>query len=149
MNISTYYDWCNVLDDIEKFEIGHSNEELMKICEKGTLQWVDGVAQRITVRIVELINNRIKQLNEFYNKRISMAFNSFDTTNLLIIFRKELIFLKRIASLSILPEDLKSNLVSEITNCAQKSQKSLDESAKRDLSGELKRIILSYRIDNI
>ena len=48
-----------------------------------------------------------------------------------------------------LPEDLKSNLVSEITNCAQKSQKSLDESAKRDLSGELKRIILSYRIDNI
>lgn len=146
---SIYAEWCSIFDQIENWEIGHCDEELLIICEQGTLEWVDGVAQRITTRLIELINNRIKKLNDFYNKRILQAYNPFDITNLLIIYRKELVFLKRLGEISILPDDIKKAITDEIINCAKESQKSLDDSAKRDLTGELKRIVISYRIDNI
>ena len=146
---STYSEWCKVFDEIEMWEIGHCEELLIQNCESGSIEWLDGLAQLITIRLVDLINNRLKKLNEFYNKRITLAFNPFDTTNLLIIYRKELIFLKRLGGLNILPDDIKTSIITEIMNCAKKSQKSLDESAKQDLSGELKRIVLGYRIDNI
>lgn len=146
---SIYAEWCELFDQIEKWEIGHIDENLIKSCEQGAIEWVDGVAQRVTNRLVCLINGRIKKLNEFYNKRIQRTYHSLDITNLLIIYRKELIFLKRLGGLTILPNDIKEALIQEIVNCAKESQKSLNESAKKDLTGELKRIVISYRIDNI
>lgn len=149
MKPNIYSEWCNIFDQIEKWEIGHFDEELIKECEQGSIEWVDGVAQRITSRLLALINGRLGKLNIFYNKRLSQAYDLFNITNLLIIYRKELIFLKRLGGINILPDDIKETIIEEITRCAKESQKSLDESAKRDLTGELKRIVISYRIDNI
>ena len=48
-----------------------------------------------------------------------------------------------------LPEELRKELTKDVLDYAQKTQKSLESSAKKDLSGELKRILLSYKVDNI
>ena len=149
MKPSTYADWCKIFDEIESWEIGHIDENLTSKMELGTLEWVDGVSQRITLRLINLVNNRLEKLNEFYNRRLAVSYNPFDLTSILIIFRKELIFIKRLDSLPMLPEDVRNNLVKDIVDYAKKVQKSLEDGAKRDLSGELKRIVIGYRVDNI
>ena len=146
---NTYSDWCKIFDNIDTWEIGHIDEKLLTSMEKGYIDWVDGVSQRITLRLINLVINRLKQLSEFYNKRLSVSCSSFDLTNILQTFRKELIFIKRLDNLPMLPEELRKELTKDVLDYAQKTQKSLESSAKKDLSGELKRILLSYKVDNI
>jgi hypothetical protein len=146
---NTYSDWCKIFDNIDTWEIGHIDEKLLTSMEKGYIDWVDGVSQRITLRLINLVNNRLKKLSEFYNKRLSVSCSSFDLTNILLTFRKELIFIKRLDNLPMLPEELRKELTKDVLDYAQKTQKSLESSAKKDLSGELKRILLSYKVDNI
>ena len=149
MVLNTYSDWCKIFDNIDTWEIGHIDEKLLTSMEKGYIDWVDGVSQRITLRLINLVNNRLKKLSEFYNKRLSVSCSSFDLTNILLTFRKELIFIKRLDNLPMLPEELRKELTKDVLDYAQKTQKSLESSAKKDLSGELKRILLSYKVDNI
>ncbi len=146
---NTYSDWCKIFDNIDTWEIGHIDEKLLTSMEKGYIDWVDGVSQRITLRLINLVNNRLKKLSEFYNKRLSVSCSSFDLTNILLTFRKELIFIYRLDNLPMLPEELRKELTKDVLDYAQKTQKSLESSAKKDLSGELKRILLSYKVDNI
>lgn len=146
---NTYSDWCKIFDNIDTWEFGHIDEKLLNSMEKGYIDWVDGVSQRITLRLINLVNNRLKKLSEFYNKRLSVSCSSFDLTNILLTFRKELIFIKRLDNLPMLPEELRKELTKDVLDYAQKTQKSLESSAKKDLSGELKRILLSYKVDNI
>ena len=144
-----YADWSQIFDEIDTWEIGHVDDELCQQMEKGTIDWVNVVSQRITLRLINIVNNRLQKLSVFFNKRLSVSYNAFDLTNALILYRKELLFIKRLESLPMLPEDLKQDLIKDLKKFAQKAQKSLDDSVKNDLSGELKRIVLGYRIDNI
>ena len=70
---NTYSDWCKIFDNIDTWEIGHIDEKLLTSMEKGYIDWVDGVSQRITLRLINLVNNRLKKLSEFYNKRLSVS----------------------------------------------------------------------------
>lgn len=149
MKPSVYSDWSKIFDDIETWEIGHVDEEVLLNMEQGTIEWTDGVSQRLTLRLIDTVNKRLQKLNLFYNKRLSMSYSTFDLSNLLVIFRKELIFIKRLDSLLIWPDEIKAELVRDLVNYANKAQKTLEDSAKHDLSGELKRIVLNYRLDNI
>ena len=149
MKPSVYSDWSKIFDDIETWEIGHVDEEVLLNMEQGTIEWTDGVSQRLTLRLIDMVNKRLQNLNLFYNKRLSMSYSTFDLSNLLVIFRKELIFIKRLDSLPIWPDEIKTELVKDLVNYANKAQKTLEDSAKHDLSGELKRIVLNYRLDNI
>ena len=67
----------------------------------------------------------------------------------MISFRKELIFLKSLANLKVLSDDIKQKLTENILKFARDAQKKLEEGAKKNLSEELKMIVYSNRIDNI
>ena len=149
MKLSIYAEWCKIFDEIESWEIGDIDEKILSEMELGTLEWIDGVAQRINLRLINLVSNRLEKLNNYYNKRLSVSYNPFDLTNILIIFRKELIFIKRLYSLPMLPEDVRNDLVKDVIDYAKKVQKNLEDNAKKDLSSELKRVVTGYRVDNI
>ena len=149
MKLSIYAEWCKIFDEIESWEIGHIDEKILSEMELGTLEWIDGIAQRINLRLINLVSNRLEKLNNYYNKRLSVSYNPFDLTNILIIFRKELIFIKRLYSLPMLPEDVRNDLVKDVIDYAKKVQKNLENNAEKDLSGELKRVVTGYRVDNI
>lgn len=108
MNLSVYSDWSKAFEEIDTWEIGHIDELLISSMEKGTIDWTDGVAQRVTKRLIDTVNKRLEKLNIFYSKRLAFTYNPFDITSLLIIYRKELILIKRLDSLSMLPEDLRN-----------------------------------------
>ena len=69
--------------------------------------------------------------------------------HLLILYRKELIFIKHMANLEMLSKELREMLTKEIKEVAKKAQKSLEDSSKKDLSGMIRRIVTRNRIDNI
>ncbi len=144
-----YSEWCEIFDKIETWEIGHQDANILEAMDKGNIRWVSGVAERITQRLLSLVNNRLNKLNMFYAKRLVLAQNSVDMEHLLILYRKELVFIKRMASLEMLPKELRKTLTQEVMEVAKKAQKSLEDSSKKDLSGMLKRIVTRNRIDNI
>jgi len=148
-NPNNYAQWCQIFDNVEKWEIGHSDTQIIEAIENGSIKWVSGVAERFVSRILTIINNRMKKLNKFFNERVAICYDPFTISSLLILFRKELIFLKRLANIQALPENIQKTLTEEILNYAKKVQNNLEANSKKDLTGNLKRIALSNRVDNI
>ena len=147
--LTNYAQWSQVFDEIENWEIGHIDNKIMQSVQNGEIKWVSGTAERFTNRLINLINSRLNKLNKFYNDRCSNTFDLFEFQKILISFRKELIFLKSLANLNTLPDDLKQKLTGNIVKFAKEAQKKLEDSSKRNLSEELKMIVYSNRIDNI
>lgn len=144
-----YSEWCEKFEKIETWEIGHQDVEIVEAMDKGNIRWASGVAERITKRVLNLLNIRLEKLNTFFSKRLILTQNYFEMEQLLILYKKELIFIKHIGDLEMLPKELRKILTTEIINVAQKTQLSLEDSARKDLTGMLKRIVISNRIDNI
>lgn len=144
-----YSEWCEIFDNIEKWEIGHQDRETLEAIDRGNIRWVSGVAERITNRLLNLINKRLDKLNSFFNNRIKVSQYAIDLEYLLVLYRKELIFIKHIENLRIFPEDLRQELTQNLITIAHNMQQSLEDNAKKDLSGTLKRIVLNNKIDNI
>lgn len=75
MNLSVYSDWSKAFEEIDTWEIGHIDELLISSMEKGTIDWTDGVAQRVTKRLIDTVNKRLEKLNIFYSKRLAFTYN--------------------------------------------------------------------------
>jgi hypothetical protein len=147
--LNNYFQWTECFDAIEKWDIGHIDTETEKALEQGTISWTPGVADRFTNSLLVLINGRLDKLNKFFSTRIKTAVDEFSISQVLIIYRKELIFLKKLCSLKTIPKETSEKLVKEIVDCAKKAQNNLDDTAKKDISGVLKRVLSGIRIDNI
>lgn len=148
-NFINYSKWNNFFETIESWDIGYTDINIMNTLKTGTIPWNAGVAERFAKRLFELINYRIDKLNRIYNERLSACNDYFSLSNLLILYRKELKFLKDLTKIPALPEDISNELTTMIIEFAQKIQTDLEKSAKKDLSGEMIRIILGNRLDNI
>lgn len=53
------------------------------------------------------------------------------------------------ANIQALDDKVKKEITEQITDFAQKTQKNMLDNSKKDLSGELTRIVMQNRIDNI
>lgn len=148
-NLNNYAQWCQTFDEIQTWEIGHIDNGTSNKIKEGALDWTSGVAERFTQRLLALINFRLNKLEKFYNDRIRLCNDQFSLSSLLVLFRKELIFLKELASINALPEDISKRIANEVETFAQNVHDSLLKGAKQDLSGILKQIILDTKINNI
>lgn len=146
---NVYSEWCDIFDQIEAWEIGHQDVQIMDAMDNGSIRWVSGVAERITKRLLTLINNRSAKLQAFFSNRLMRSQNEFDIEHLLLMFRKELLFIRHLESLKILPEDLKKRLLKESEDYAKSTQKKLEENSRKDLTGTWKRLLMGIRLDNI
>lgn len=147
--LTNYAEWSIVFDQIESWQIGSTDSQTLKDIENGEIKWVLGTADRFIKRLLDLINIRFKKLNDFYKERCSACYSTFEFQKLLICFRKELIFLKQLSNIKVLPEEIKIKLTEDIMNFAQNVQKNLETNSKKDLTGEMQRIVLENRIDRI
>ena len=116
----TYSEWCEIFDKIEQWEIGHQGSEIIKAIDDGEIRWVSGVAERITQRLLNLINNRMNKLQQFFLNRIAKTQNQYDAEQLLLLFRKELLFIKHLENLQMLPEDLRKDLSNDLSSMQSK-----------------------------
>ena len=126
-----YVQWCQIFDEISEWEIGYTDINIVNAVKNGELEMVSSVAERFTQRLLSLISS------------------SFDFANLLKLFKKELIFLKQLASIKVLPQKTSDAISEQIISLAKETQKDLLNHVKRDLTGDLRQIVADCKIDDI
>lgn len=136
---ATYAEWAACCDLLLK---GGNDEEVISAMRTGTLEWTSGVAERLTKRIYEVFDARLKALGEQFQRDTSRS-NGHETllANALIGIRKNLIMVAQLSELPALPELVTTNLKKSLQQFVERTQASLEASARSDRSGRLLSII--------
>lgn len=135
----TYAEWAACCDRLLK---GDCDDETLTGMATGGIEWTSGVAERITKRIYEVFDRRLKLLAEQFQRDLDRA-RGHETllTNALIGIRKNLVPLVRLSSLPAFPEMVSQSLKQSLQQYAERTQASLEDSGRSDRTGRLLNII--------
>ncbi|MBI4658920.1 MAG: hypothetical protein HY735_08760 [Verrucomicrobia bacterium] len=141
---TTYAEWAACCDRLLN---GDCDDETLAAMESGKLEWTSGVAERITKRIHEVFDSRLKSLAERFQRDLDRS-RGHDTllTNALLGIRKNLLSLARLSRLPTLPEMVTQSLKQSLQQYAEKTQSSLEASARSDRTGRLLSIIKRNKV---
>lgn len=143
----SYAEWVKCFEALIE---GNKDEEVMEAMERGTLSWSSGVAERFSIKLFEVINQRLQKSSRIFQRNLDNARgNETAIVNALLGIRRELVFLKRLTMLPAIPPDKQGYFSQQILAYAQNTQQSLENSAKADRTGRLSSLIKNNRINNI
>jgi acyl-CoA thioesterase len=115
--------------------------------ESGQLDWTSGVAERFTNRLCELLDKKLKDsVNQLQSDLKRSGDNEIAIAQALLAMRRNNIQIYKLASLHVLSEDTKSSTQEMVSNAIQTMQKSLEDSAQRDRTGQMTRLIRNIPI---
>jgi hypothetical protein len=141
---NTYAEWAACCDCLMK---GDCDEDTIAAMESGALEWTSGVAERITRRIHEVFDSRLKLAGEHFQRDTRHAQGHATLlTNALLGIRKKLILLARLAALPALPDMVKQSLQQSLQQFAERTQSSLESSARADRTGKTLDLVKRNRI---
>lgn len=140
----TYLEWVQCLDAIDRNE---DIETMVFLAQEGELEWTSGVAERFTTRLCGLID---RKLAHAANKvQVDLDRSSGDEmaiTFALLDARKAFQQAYALASLPVLPDPTKTSVRGMVLHAANTMHDSLKESAKRDRSGKMLRLVRNVSI---
>ena len=142
---TTYSEWVDVIKILKSRT---NDEEVLEIMKKGTIEWQSGVAERLTKRLMDAVNERMQYAMDKCQKGVFRGNNESETIQLLLGLRRELMFLSEILSIPIIPEKDRKQYCDIVVNQADRIQSSLEESAKGDYTGKLLSIVRNHRVNN-
>jgi len=141
---NTYAEWAASCDRLLK---GDCDEDTIAAMESGALEWTSGVAERITRRIHEVFDSRLKLAGEHFQRDTRNAQGHATLlTNALLGIRKKMILLARLAALPALPDMVKQSLQQTLQQFAERTQSSLESSARTDRTGKTLDLVKRNRI---
>ncbi len=142
---TTYADWSDWLDVFAK---GGRDAEVLSALGSGRMSWSPGVAEMFGKRLSETLSERLTSCGESLSRNMSRS--SEETSLLRAIFdtRRALLLLHRFSSLAPLPELLSKHLCAQVASFAQRTQSSLEDSAKKDRSGRLSSLFRNNTLVN-
>lgn len=133
---TTYSHW---IDCFEQLKTGVKDEDIVSLMERGSIEWTPGVAERLTQRLYEIIDFRLRKISDQFQKDLNYGHgDEIALVQAILSLRKRLAFLKRIAQLSPFPEHVNEAMYTILSDYAKKSQQSLEDSAKTDRTGRLR-----------
>ncbi|MED1951746.1 hypothetical protein [Brevibacillus centrosporus] len=135
----TYAEWLACLD---AFVEGTRDEELLLQMQNGSIEWTRGIAERMTQRLFETIETRLKQTSELLDRELKRS-NGDETALVksLLTARRRLAVIKKLTELPAFPQQVRDSLFSILQTYAKDTQKSLEDSAKADRTGQLRMLI--------
>ncbi|TWT27747.1 hypothetical protein [Planomicrobium sp. CPCC 101110] len=115
------------------------DEETILLMERGSIEWTPGVAERLTQRLYEVIDYRLRQTSDQFQKQLNHGRgDEIALVQAILSVRKRLALLKRLAQLSVFPDKVNEAMLTILSDYAKKSQQSLEDSAKTDRTGRLR-----------
>ena len=138
-----YSEWVDILDILKNRT---NDEEVLEVMKKGTIEWQSGVAERLTKRLINIVNERMQYAIDKYQSVKYYDERGFIQS--LLNLRKELKFLSEVLNIAIIPEKDREQYRDLVVNQANIIQNSLEESAKNDHSGKLLSIVKNHRVNN-
>lgn len=143
----SYIEWSNCLDLLER---GLEDAATLDAMEQGKLEWTAGLAELFSERVSATLSVRLNRCADQLSRQLRAGADEVTLVRALLNTRSILVELKRIGQLTSLPDMLRSHLLGELDKYAQRTQSSLEDSAKSDRSGRLASLVkhnslLSYK----
>lgn len=140
----TYLEWVNCIDSV------HRNDDvdsIIRLMEQGDLDWTSGVAERFTRRLCELIDKKIKEASDQFQIDMRRSTGTeIDTAHALLSMRRTYTLVFRLASIPVLSDNAGSSVREMVQKSFEATKKSLEESAKKDRTGQMSRLIRNISI---
>lgn len=135
---TSYSEWSAC---IEALEAGLNDELVIQAMAQGDLSWTSGVANLFSERISGAFNTRLKRCADRMTRDLSHGSDETTLVRALLDTRRSLSLLHRVGEISAFPQMLRDHLCTEVKRYAERAQRSLEDSAKHDLSGRLSSLI--------
>lgn len=130
----TYAQWSACLDVLSA---GTQDEACLDVMRRGDLAWSGGVATLFSQRLADEFNARLSRCSDWLTRDLRQGADESLIVRAVLNARQGLHFLHRLAMLEVFPDTLRTHLSDEVRKFAQRSQQSLEDSAKTDRSGRL------------
>jgi len=134
----TYADWSIAL---ERFAQGDDDETVLLSMAQGQLDWTPGVATLFSERIHAVLDVRVQTLSTRLDRSFSYSRDEVEVVRALLDARRHLGLLHRLASVPALPDVLRTHLLELLEKVAQRMQRSLEDSARRQNAEPLLRTL--------
>jgi len=134
----TYAQWSAGLDRLAS---GLEDEACLVHMGQGSLDWSGGVGPLFAQRLADEFNARLTRCSERLTRDLRAGADEGSVVRAIVNARQSLFFLHRLAQLPVFAETLRLHLTSEVRAFAERSQQSLEDSARSDRSGRLRLLL--------
>lgn len=140
-----YSEWVTAL---EILKAKSDDAAILEVLRQGKMNWQSGVAERFFRRLSDVVNYRINNAVDRFQKEMNRAAGQEGPIVFaLLSLRKELQFLIQVTNIPAVPSETKEQYCTLMREQANNMQKSLEDSAKRDRSGKLGSIVRNHKIN--
>jgi hypothetical protein len=116
---------------LERFRDG--DDSALELMLDGTLDWTNVVAERWTARVAEAFEARLKDVTSRLQLALDRARgDAFAVSQALLGARRALAPLHAAAAMPCAPENVRQHFAGEVVRFAERTQESLEASAKRN-----------------
>lgn len=130
----SYAQWSQCLDALAKED---NDAACLQQLENGQLEWTAGVAPMLGKRISEEVQRRLQGCSDRLARDLRLGAQETLIVRAVLQGRVQLGFIHRLCQLPVMPAATQQHLQSEILRFAERAQKSLEDTAKADRSGQL------------
>ncbi|WP_312593848.1 hypothetical protein [Comamonas terrigena] len=134
----SYAQWSKCLDALAKED---NDASCLLQLESGQLEWTAGVAPMLGKRISEEVQRRLQRCSDRLARDLRLGAQETQIVRAVLQGRVQLGFVHRLCQLPVLPETTQQHLQSEVRRFAERAQKSLEDTAKADRSGQLSTLL--------
>lgn len=134
----TYAQWSQCLDRLAS---GTQDEACLCEMGQGELSWSGGVGPLFAQRLADEFNARLTRCSEHLTRDLRAGADEGSVVRAILNARQSLFFLHRLAGVPVFADTLRTHLASEVRKFAERSQKSLEDSAQTDRSGRLRLLL--------
>ena len=131
---TTYAQWSECLD---LFEAGLDDATCAEAMRAGKLEWTNGVATNFTRRIDDTLRVRLSRCGDRLSRNLSSSREEATLLRALLDCRRALGVLRQVAQSEAFPAELRTHLASQVHDFAQRTQSSIEDSARGDATGRL------------
>jgi len=130
----SYAQWSACL---ERLAQGLQDEACLSSMRAGELHASGGVVTMFSQRLVAEFNERLTRCSEHLTRDLRIGADESLVVRAILNARKSMAFLHRLSQVESFPPQLRAHLSDELRKFAQRSQDSLEDSARADRSGRL------------
>lgn len=107
----------------------------------GSLGWTGGVADLFSERVSSAVNQRLTRIADDISRDLRFAGDHGLLAGALLNARRKLVLLHRFALCEPFPKELSELLQTQVRRYAEQAQKSLEDTARADRSGQLSTLL--------
>lgn len=134
----SYAQWSDCLDRLAR---GDDDAHCLQQMLRGRLSWTGGVAPLFVERLNGEVNRRLHACADRLARDLRLSADETHVVRALLQARQQLGFIHQLCVLPVLPEDVRSQLAAEVNKFAERSQRSLLDTAQADRSGRLASLV--------